>query len=140
MGHFGAFGPLHSIAAFRVARDAQGSERARVNLIINLFQIVLMRDRHPEGSSLELRCKILAIPASGFPYYAQDDGCRALMLSTTLPTTLPQSPRLGWRNNRIVGYHGLSSRSSSQRQSPAQGSIVKVGRPRAPARWAAAVS
>ena len=45
-----------------------------------------------------------------------------------------------WRNSRMVGYHGLSSRSSSQRQSFTQGSSTHVGLPSAPARCATAVS
>src|SRR6185437_8754843 len=31
--------------------------------------------------------------------------------------TPAQSPRFVWRNNRIVGYHGLSGRPNCQRQS-----------------------
>ncbi len=45
-----------------------------------------------------------------------------------------QSPGRGCRNKRIVGYQGLSSRSSSQRQSGVKGSAVQTGTPRAPAR------
>src|SRR5690349_14735673 len=39
----------------------------------------------------------------------------------TRATTLDQSPGRGWRNSRSVGYHGLSSRASCQRQSGAKG-------------------
>jgi hypothetical protein len=37
--------------------------------------------------------------------------------SRTRSITLPQSPGDGWRKRRAVGYHGLSRRSSIQRQS-----------------------
>ena len=40
----------------------------------------------------------------------------------------------------MVGYQGLSSRSSSQRQSGANGRATQTGTPSAPARWAMAVS
>ena len=40
----------------------------------------------------------------------------------------------------MVGYQGVSSRSRSQRQSEANGSATQTGTPRAPARWASAVS
>ena len=45
-----------------------------------------------------------------------------------------------WRKIRIVGYHGLSSRSVSQRQSGVVDSAIQTGTPRAPARCATAVS
>ena len=51
-----------------------------------------------------------------------------------------QFPRSRCRNSRIVGYQGLSLRSSSQRQSGAKGSATQTGTPSAPARWATAVS
>ena len=41
--------------------------------------------------------------------------------SRTPAITLSQSPTFGWRNKRAVGYHGLSSRSSSQRKSGENG-------------------
>src|SRR5580658_591300 len=44
------------------------------------------------------------------------------------------------RNNRAVGYQGLSSRSSSQRQSGTNGSNIQTGLASAPARWATLVS
>jgi len=40
----------------------------------------------------------------------------------------------------MVGYHGVSSRAISQRQSGAKGSNVQTGLPNAPARWATAES
>jgi len=40
----------------------------------------------------------------------------------------------------MVGYHGLSSRPSYQRHSGAHGSNNQTGWPKAPARWASAVS
>ena len=40
----------------------------------------------------------------------------------------------------MVGYHGLSWRLSSQRQSGMRGSMSQTGLPIAPARWATAVS
>jgi len=43
--------------------------------------------------------------------------------------TLSQSPREDWRNNRIDGYQGLSSPSSSQRQSGTSGNSVQTGLP-----------
>ncbi len=39
----------------------------------------------------------------------------------------------------MVGYHGVSSRSTSQRQSGAQGSNAHTGYARAPARHSVAV-
>jgi hypothetical protein len=47
---------------------------------------------------------------------------------------------LGWRNNRIVGYQGESHRPSSQLQSGANGSSVRVGSPIAPAKCTIDVS
>ena len=38
-----------------------------------------------------------------------------------------------WRKSRMVGYHGLSSRLSSQRQSVTHGSSTQTGLPRLPA-------
>ena len=52
------------------------------------------------------------------------------------PRTSVQTRGVDCRNRRMVGYHGLSSRSRSQRQSSANGSITQTGRPSAPARWA----
>ena len=49
-------------------------------------------------------------------------------------------PKVGWRKSRIVGYQGESSRSRSQRQSGDNCSANQTGAPRAPARWAIAVS
>ena len=50
------------------------------------------------------------------------------------------SPCRCWRKSRMVGYQGLSSRSRSQRQSGAKGSITQTGLASAPARCATAVS
>ncbi len=50
--------------------------------------------------------------------------------------TSAQSSPFFWRNSRMVGYQGLSSRSSSQRQSVTHGSSTQTGLPSAPARWA----
>ena len=58
----------------------------------------------------------------------------------TVATTPSQSPDRGCRNSRAVGYHGLSSRSSIQRQSGTKGSNIHTGLPSAPARCATAVS
>ena len=61
---------------------------------------------------------------------------------------LPPAPRPGVRTHRPtlpvgsgetarrLGYHGLSDRSSSQRQSRANGNATQAATPRAPARWA----
>src|SRR6185437_290508 len=46
-----------------------------------------------------------------------------------------QSPMNCLRNRRTVGYQGLSSRSSSQRQSGDRARAIQVGAPSAPARW-----
>src|SRR5208283_421667 len=54
--------------------------------------------------------------------------------------TSDQSPIEDCRNRRIVGYQGVSDRSSSQRQSGMNGSKVQTGLPSAPARWATDVS
>ena len=43
------------------------------------------------------------------------------------PKTGAQSPGAGWRNSRAVGYHGLSSRPSSQRQSGVWCSATQTG-------------
>ena len=58
----------------------------------------------------------------------------------TRATTSAQSRLCRCRNRRAVGYHGQSSRPSSQRQSGAKASRIQVGRPSAPARWAILVS
>jgi hypothetical protein len=52
----------------------------------------------------------------------------------TRAITDSQSPGRVCRKRRIVGYHGVSSRSSIQRQSADAGSKVQVGTPSAPAR------
>jgi hypothetical protein len=44
------------------------------------------------------------------------------------------------RKRRMVGFQGVSARSTSQRQSPTVDRTNQVGTPRAPARWAAVVS
>src|SRR5438105_10126406 len=49
--------------------------------------------------------------------------------------TLVQSPSFGCRNSRALGYQGLSSRRSSQRQSAASDKTNHVGLFNAPARW-----
>ena len=43
----------------------------------------------------------------------------SLKSSATRPLNITpaQSPTLRWRNSRMLGYHGLSGRSISQRQS-----------------------
>ena len=58
----------------------------------------------------------------------------------TCPITLSQSPGVGWRNSRLFGYHGESSRCSIQRQSGECDSITHVRWPSAPAKCAIAVS
>ena len=59
-----------------------------------------------------------------------------LKSSAIRANTSSQSPHDFCRNNRIVGYQGLSSRSTSQRQSAANGSATQIGTPSAPARCA----
>ena len=58
----------------------------------------------------------------------------------TLPTTSAQSPATRCRNSRAVGYHGVRSDASIQRQSERCGSRIQVGLPIAPARCAMQVS
>src|ERR1700685_985522 len=58
----------------------------------------------------------------------------------TRSMTVDQSPAIFWRKRRAVGYHGLSSRSRSQRQSGLRVSKIQTGLPSAPARCATAVS
>lgn len=45
-----------------------------------------------------------------------------------------QSPAWDWRNNRMLGYQGLSVRSNIHRQSGTLEIIVHTGLPIAPAR------
>ena len=59
---------------------------------------------------------------------------------TTSARTGSQSAWRGWRYRRSVGYHGLSRRPRSQRQSGSKRSSSQTGLPRAAARWATAVS
>src|SRR5208283_3384542 len=54
--------------------------------------------------------------------------------------TSDQSPIEDCRNRRIVGYQGVSARSSNHRQSGMNGSKVQTCLPNAPARWATDVS
>ena len=54
--------------------------------------------------------------------------------------TASQSPLAPWRKSRMLGYQGLFSRPSSQRQSGTLLSATKTGLPKAPARCAIAVS
>jgi hypothetical protein len=49
-------------------------------------------------------------------------------------TTDAQSPGLGWRKIRMVGYQGESSRSSNQRQQVSKRFSIQTGFPIAPAR------
>lgn len=51
-----------------------------------------------------------------------------------------QPPRVVGRNNRMVGYHGVSSRSRSHHQSTANGTATHTARRVIPARCAKAVS
>ena len=62
---------------------------------------------------------------------------RACATSATTPS---QSPSRFCRNRRAVGYHGVSVRPSSQRQSALNGSMIQTGLPSAPARCANDVS
>src|SRR5262249_35991884 len=48
-----------------------------------------------------------------------------------------QSPNTRWRKSRMVGYHGLSLRFRSQRQSAEKQSGTQTATPSAPARCAA---
>ena len=54
----------------------------------------------------------------------------------TRPITAEPSPRVFCRNSRAVEYQGLSSQSSSHRQSDKNGSNTQTGFANAPARWA----
>lgn len=58
----------------------------------------------------------------------------------TLLITLSQSPGVGCRNRRMLGYQGLSIRSSIHRQSGEKGSSTQTGLPMAPAKCATEVS
>src|SRR5258706_2129620 len=60
--------------------------------------------------------------------------------SAIAANTASQSPGAGWRNRRSDLYHGLSLRSTIQRQSGICFSATQVGRPSAPARCGIAVS
>src|SRR5439155_7332505 len=53
--------------------------------------------------------------------------------AATPASTSSQPPRRVWRKSRNDGYHGLSSRPSSQRQSQGEGSNTHAGLPNAPA-------
>src|SRR5208282_4078423 len=57
-----------------------------------------------------------------------------LSSSVTRRNTLPQSSAFGWRNRRMVGYQGVSSRPTIQRKSWTNVSTVQTGLPRDPAR------
>ena len=60
---------------------------------------------------------------------------------STRRTKFVQSSTAECRNKRAVGYHGLSSRPSSHRQSCGlNGSNIHTGLPIAPAKWATLVS
>src|SRR5271170_2084512 len=61
-------------------------------------------------------------------------------VSPTRVMTSSQSPSTVCRNSRAVGYQGLVSPPSVQRQSGAKGMSTQTGRPMAPARLATAVS
>ena len=54
------------------------------------------------------------------------------------PNTSFQSWSFVWRKIRTVGYQGVSSRPTSQRQSAPLDSASHVGTPSAPARWTGA--
>ena len=60
--------------------------------------------------------------------------CASMIGPRVAASTPSQSPGRSCRNNRAVGYQGVSSRSNSQRQSGANGSMTQHGFPRAPAR------
>src|SRR5882672_8160783 len=60
--------------------------------------------------------------------------------SAIAANTASQSPGAGWRNRRSDLYHGLSPRSTIQRQSGICFSATQAGRLSAPARWGMAVS
>ena len=67
-------------------------------------------------------------------WFCPDGRARAIRSKTS-----GHSPSVVWRKSRIVGYHGESSRSSSQRQSGENCSASQTGAPRAPAKCAIAV-
>ena len=67
-----------------------------------------------------------------------DDGFQ-FSFSTRAMTSAWSSPFF-WRNSRMVGYQGLSSRLRSQRQSVTHGNSTQTGLPSAPATCATEVS
>lgn len=68
------------------------------------------------GSMISSRRFHLAVSRAGLPAKSPVICARA---TATSRATKCQSPACLWRNNRAVGYHGLSSRSNSHRQSGA---------------------
>src|SRR6516162_5843322 len=73
------------------------------------------------------------------PLYGAHFGVDAVLYAEAKQTGEPGidgnlEGRYFWRNRRTLGYHGLSLRSSSQRQSGAKGSMIHTGLPIAPAR------
>ena len=69
--------------------------------------------------------------------HAASNFFRSLSIRSNTPA---QPPASVYRKRRRVGYQGLSSRSSIQRQSATAGSTTQTGTPMAPAQWATAVS
>src|SRR6185295_19131929 len=88
------------------------------------------------GSELLLTAFALAFAGST----AGPSRTRSSSAAFTRVTTSLQSSRRVCRNSRSVGYHGLSSRPSSQRKSAGCATITHTGLPSAPARCATAVS
>ena len=81
----------------------------------------------------------VGVQASADVRRTPDRGC-SISAAATSRTTASQSPGPGCRKSRAVGYHGLSVRTSCQRQSGANGSRIHTGLARAPARCATLVS
>ncbi len=88
---------------------------------------------------LTLRARTLTLHPSSFILHPSSF-LKFLSACTIRWNTSSQSPHCRCRNKRAVGYHGLSSRSSSQRQSGTKVTNTQTGTPRAPAQWATAES
>ena len=92
------------------------------------------------GDSLRFDCHGIDLPERTDAFRARHLGDQRPARPRSARKRSCQSPRRDWRNSRIVGYQGLSSRSSSQRQSGEKGNATHTGAASAPARCATAVS
>src|SRR5262245_59868246 len=116
----------------RSAKDI-GGEGVGLNGILEIFPAAVRPRQPPASPRFGGDARFGSRPRAAQESESPSAAITSAMTSDHLPACV-------CRNNRIVGYHTLSCRPSSHRQSGNAGSSTQTGLPSAPARWAAEVS